>query len=392
MDLQSENFVSLITSYFGTAMPEIENPDWQEILRLADIHNLTATLFVSIKDKGICNDSEVLKRSEIIFNATVKNSVIQEFVAQDLIDLFNKNEICHILFKGLVLREYYPCKELRTMGDIDIVIKAEEQEKAHRLLVNNGFEFDEATSHSRVRNYVKNGVCFEVHTEIVSKNINDDVDLVGYFGDNFAFAYNTGGFTYEFKCEHHLIYLLAHMAKHFKFSGFGLRMILDIPVFVKHWQDKIDWQYVEAELKKTGLLDFSKNIFSLCRDWFEIEIPLYNQNLSKENKEIIVEYILAGGVFGYVGKNTDALKINKDGSKIKNILGLIFPSYEHLKERYVWFEGTPKWLLPVGWVRFWWFRLVKNKENGFGRLKAVLKSNDSDACEHNNLVNIIGLK
>lgn len=390
---QCKNFINIISAHINNSTPVVVDPDWNEIIRLAQIHNLSAMLWTGIKDENVCDDQDILKKLQFSFNSTVQYSVVQEITTVQLINLLNKNEIVHILFKGFTLRELYPCKELRTMGDIDIVIKPEQQEAVHKLLIDNGYSFDEVSSHTDVRNYEKNKVCFEIHTAIVGKNVYDDVDAVGYFRDSFKYARLVKDFTYQFNNEHHIIYLLQHMAKHFKFSGCGVRMLLDIPVFVNKWQDSLNWEYIKKELSGLGLLDFSCNIFCLCRVWFGMKSPL-DSKLNDKELNIIGEYILSGGVFGYEGKNIDSLKVNSEKGLIKrlvNLLCMIFPSYDHLKERYVWFGNTPKWLLPVGWVRFWWFRLKNSRGNDIVRVKNVLKNSD-DANRHNTAVDIIGLK
>jgi hypothetical protein len=44
----------------------------------------------------------------------------------------------------------------------------------------------------------------------------------------------------------------------------------------------------------------------------------------------------------------------------------------------------------MGWIKFWWFRLVQNKENSLKRIKLAFESNE-DALEHTKLMKLIGL-
>jgi hypothetical protein len=183
------------------------------------------------------------------------------------------------------------------------------------------------------------------------------------------------------------------MARHFKHGGCGVRLILDIPVFVKRFANDIDWKYVRAELNKLRLFDFASNIFSLCELWFCMKTP-FDCTVSNDELDLLGAYVIDGGVFGYENKNLDAIRINKSDvsvfGRIANILKLIFPSSGHLKKRYVWAENMPSWLLPMGWIKFWWFRLVQNKENSLKRIKLAFESNE-DALEHTKLMKLIGL-
>lgn len=394
MEKQSKNFIGLINSYVNKTNVVPNEPNWGRIYELAKIHSLTGMLYVSIKDKELCDDKEALNALSNSFVATVKHSIIQERVAKNLVDILAKNNIKHILFKGLILRSYYSDPELRTMGDIDIVIDEKLQNKVHEILLNEHYLYDETGSHRDVRNYSKNGVCFEIHTKVISKDLFKSVDYIDYFSDIFNHSKQVGEYTYLLKDEFHLIYLITHMAKHFKFGGCGVRMVLDIALYCRHFADELDWVWIREQLIFLKLSEFAGNIFALCNQWFDVNINVIEKNIGGDKLDVIADYIVAGGVFGYHNKNLDAIRIDNLGrgllKKTNAVIGLVFPSYEHLKTRYVWFEKMPRWMLPVGWARFWWYRLVKNRENSFKRIKLAFGSN-GDAYEHRELMNLVGL-
>ena len=396
MDIEEKSFINILSSYLnGTMFIPSENIQWNKIYELSKLHNLTFAVYMALKNSNVQTNSEILEKFRINFLLGIKYAVIQEATAKNLIDIFNANNISHIIFKGLVIREFYIHKESRSMGDIDIIIKHVDREKTHKLLLNNGFMFDEAASHKEVFNYSKNGVCFEIHTSIISSNIADKYDLITYFADNFKYAINIENNTYEFTPEHHFIYLMAHMAKHFKFSGCGVRLLLDIPFFVKHYRN-LNWNYIKTELDSLGLLDFTKIILQICEKWFKMPVPKkLKQDTANRDTEEIENYIISGGVFGYHNRNIDSIRIGAENNsyylRLKNMLKLVFPSYEKLTERYVWANKMPKWSLPVAWIRLWWYRVFVNKENSMSRVLNALKAGD-DAKEHNRLMKIVKLK
>ena len=185
------------------------------------------------------------------------------------------------------------------------------------------------------------------------------------------------------------------MAKHFKFSGCGVRILLDIPFFVKHYDD-LDWHYIKTELDSLGLLDFTKIIFGICDKWFEMSVTNgFKTEIADKDIEEIEDYIISGGVFGYHNRNIDAIRVGTEDntfpSRLKNMLKLVFPRYEKLTERYVWANEMPRLSLPVAWLRLWWYRVFVNKENSVVRIINGLKAGD-DAKEHNRLMKIVKLK
>lgn len=103
------------------------------------------------------------------------------------------------------------------------------------------------------------------------------------------------------------------MVKHFVYGGFGVRMILDIPAFINHYKDTIDWKYIASEIDGLGLSYFTQVIFKICNLYFDVVIPeeIGTVKLSDDDIEAICEYMINGGVFGYVGRNNDAIRVSK---------------------------------------------------------------------------------
>ncbi|MCD8158059.1 MAG: nucleotidyltransferase family protein [Clostridiales bacterium] len=394
MNLQQGNFLNITAAYVAEKKAEVNNPDWNEIYKLSQIHSLSGMVYAVINNNNLCADSEVMNKITGAFMRTVGISVNQEIVLNNLIDLFNLHKIKHIVFKGTVLRDYYPDKELRTMGDIDLIIDESDRQKVHKLLLETGALYEEAESHADVFNYMKNGVLFEIHTKIISSNLFEETDYINYLGDVFKHTEQKENYTYELNNEFHFIYLMAHMAKHFKIGGCGLRMYIDIAMFVKHFNRELDWKYIRAELKKLRLLEFTDSVFQFCNKWFGTDIALFGKELDSEALDIIAKYVIAGGTFGYYEKNVDAIRMgNNDNtltSKIKTVGGFLFPSYEHLKMRYKWMGNLPKCMLPFAWVKYWHYRLFIVKGNNFKRIKQAVESGD-DAFVHYRLMKTIGL-
>ena len=397
LDVQSVNLIKIVSVYINAQKHiGLINPDWNRIYELAHIHNLEGLIYAEICGLNLQADIEpnILSLLKKDFFAAVVYSTKQESESTELINILSQNKIKHIIFKGFVLRDYYPDKETRTMGDIDIVIEPQSREKVHKLLLNSGYEFDEAGSKKEVFNYKKNSVLFEIHTKIIQVNITNKTDFEEYFADNFRFASCVNDHTYEFNKEHHFVYLIAHMAKHFQFSGFGVRILLDIPVFINHFKNELDWEHIKNELEILGLCEFTGCILKICNEWFDTNIPAgFEVELNAADIEAMGNYIISGGVFGYHNRNIDVMRSKNDGivSRITNMIKLIFPSYEHISRRYVWAGNMPKYLLPLIWIRVWFYRIFVLRENSFKRISKGLKNN-KDAIEHSRLKDIFDIK
>ena len=178
-------------------------------------------------------------------------------------------------------------------------------------------------------------------------------------------------------------------------GAIALEMLLDIPIFIKRYGNNLDWNYVQDNLKKLKLYDFANNILTVCNKWFGIKLPYGFDVINKSDLKIFENYILDGGVFGYTNRNVDAINGANNSTTfiggLKSILERVFPSYDKLKERYAWFGSPPKMLLPLGWVRFWLYRLKYGKIGDIKRIGKIVEVSD-DVVIHNSLMENLGLK
>ena len=129
---------------------------------------------------------------------------------------------------------------------------------------------------------------------------------------------NWEGYEYSRRMpwEDYYVYMVGHMAKHFRYGGIGLRMLLDFYVFEKCLQESCDWQYVEYHLKKAKLFLFAQTMSSFLKD---------------------------GGSKGTIWKNRILIYIH-----------VLFPPLDGMKQMYPYLEKYP-FFLPAAWFQ----RLMK---------------------------------
>lgn len=103
-----------------------------------------------------------------IYLASVKVQERFYNIEKQLNKIFDENSISHFYIKGTVLSKIYPDSALRTRGDIDVVIKEEDEEQVTNLLLNNGFEYESKCFHHI--GFKKNNLEVEVHTKMLSSD------------------------------------------------------------------------------------------------------------------------------------------------------------------------------------------------------------------------------
>ena len=386
-----EYFLQLINSYiYDTSLKYNESIDWNKIYYISKIHSLIPIVFFAIKklDKYPPN-YDLFKKD---FLMVVNLSVLQEINMEQIIKELNDNYLEHILMKGYILRNYYPDKEARTFGDIDFLINEMDREKCHYILLDLGFEYQEEKYNSYVMTYKKGPVYLEVHTDIIYEKLFNDFDYMNYFKEKVKNKQLIKGYTYELTKEDHFIFVLVHLAKHFYNAGVGIRMILDVVVFLKKFYGTMDMDYINNELKYIKLDKFANFVFFICKKYFNSIVEC--TPIEQDDSDKIINYIIKHGVFGFDDKNVQGVSAQRSGSKgIRLFIKKAFPDLLTMKRLYPWFKDGKKYMLPYAWFRrCFYFITNKAKRKSISSTVAAIFDNSDDIDKHIEMLKIVGLK
>ncbi len=282
-------------------------------------------------------------------------------------ELFNENGIKLIPLKGIVLRELYPVKESRSMGDIDLLISDRDKKAAADIMKKLNYKL--YSSSDNVDEYKRHEVTAELHTRLFDDYANNAFDNAF---ENAEFSGNIGRLNVSF----HFAYLTAHMAHHLKYTGAGLRLVLDLALMLR--KNSINLDYVFDIMESAGLLHFCKVILSVCSKWFGCGERYV------EDTGTVEEYLLSDGIFGSMksdSKNTISRLVqcgafsNSSESKLKLKLRLAFPPYKALKNSpYIKFLNGRPYMLVFAWI----YRFFYNVINRRGHISRSVKNINDD--------------
>lgn len=303
-------------------------------------------------------------------------------------DLFEENEIPHLPLKGAYIRQFYPEPWLRTSCDIDILVKKEDLQKVADLVVNK-LNFSEYQKHDHDWGFfTENNLLIEFHFDLMERDHLSKERISHSWDKKYlesvwerTVLVQDKKFEYEMTDEMFYYFHIAHMAKHFKIGGCGIRTILDMWLLNNHM--KYDRSNVEKMLNDSGLLDFERCVKQLSDVWF----------LGYESNELIEEvgdFILSAGIYGSF-ENNMAVRITKKGNRFKYMLLRVFAPYEILVKRFPVLKKH-KWLIPLCHVSRWiQIGLGGNLKNGFAELKTNNSLSDEKINDVKRLINILGL-
>lgn len=345
--------------------------DWEQLFDYAQSHQVQGIVYVQCK--GYLSNrpelSDILRRLQETNGAALYCYANRRAEIAALRAALTRESIPFFIVKGAPVARFYPIPALRTMGDTDIVVRGEDRERAHGVMLSLGFE--SATKYlDREWQYYKKGMEYELHDRLVYEETVSVDAQTAYFNDFWKYV-KDGQLDWGF----HLMFLLLHLRKHLMNSGVGFRQFMDIAVTARGAADRIDWRWVRDTLKTLELLRFAEICFALCERWFDIPSPLPAEPPAEGFFESATEKIFSDGIFGYDNaENRKNAAINETrGTRSSFAAGMIlrrlFPSAAKLKNdgRYAFLDAKP-WLLPAAWTHRIFFALGSRRTRRSGAL------------------------
>lgn len=335
--------------------------DWQQLLELAAMHSVTGILGHSVMSWPHADSAALAQPLRRQCLQTMALFSQRADAMARLSEALSAEGIDHLLFKGYVVREYYPIPELRTFGDIDFLIRPADRETCDALMRQWGFEPKE--NWEPVFSYRRGAEYYEIHSHVLETDISERADYREYFSRVWDHAEPLRGHAYVLKPEYHLLYLLTHIAKHIHGSGAGARMYLDLAFFIKHFGDRLDWAWFRGELEKLNFYDFTNMAFTFVRREFGVESPIPLRAVEEQTYQDFVSFTMAGGTFGKFGRDSAVIQLKNQDihaenvSRGKTLLHRFFPPASQIERRYTYLQGR-HWLLPAAWVH----RVIKNRD------------------------------
>lgn len=387
MTNEETTLLELLSSFLKRRPPVIPmDTDWNSLYQLSKIHAVAPILYQVIKDdlERYPIAPQLLQKMRKAYDAGIFLAVRQEYEMDFVLEKLNQEKIPHVLMKGYHLKQYYPVREMRSMADIDILVPEKWHEAAGKALESIGYVNTNKVGDTW--NYKKNVIQIELHRKLAEGNCRNLAYAEAYFED--AWEHTVDGvfpYTKYLSLEYHFIYLIFHLAKHFSLAGAGIRMFLDIAVYLQRFREELDWQYILEETDRLKLDMFLKRTLVLCSIWFGVPvepIAVEEMEMLTEDVEAITGYVLEGGIFGQEKRNLGSITLRQGvrrGRKnavfrirVKAFVIYLFPDRLYMR-RYLKAVENKGWLLPFAWMIRWWEGLTQRRSSTVMHIKQFAK-------------------
>lgn len=278
---------------------------------------------------------------------------------------FREKGIEYLPMKGIILKRLYPSPELRQSADLDLYIGSDEETAGMTRDIMERLGF-------RTNAFGKFGTADEYE--------NDDhvyVDLHRVLAhQEFSWTDECNSIVNRLssadECERAMsdedfyVFMVCHIAKHMANGGIGIRSILDLWAYLRHFKE-LNTGYINDMLGRCKLTEFHKSLIRLMDHWFN--------GVEADDKTRRMAVYVAGS--GWNGREEQwvAASINTNAphagsvmsARLRYYAGTIFWSAERLSGKYPILEKH-SWLLPFCWVH----RACNALVNKRGTVKDIL--------------------
>ena len=194
-------------------------------------------------------------------------------------------------------------------------------------------------------------------------DVSEKADYRGYFRKMWQYARPVSPHSYRFTPEFHFLYMLTHIAKHIHGSGAGVRMYLDVAVFIRHYGEQADWPWIGTQLETLKLSQFAGVVLSAVETWFSVPCPMAHRMADPVVLNTFRDFTLEAGVFGHHNREDTMAGLKhtnpeKGSPRLRHLLRRAFPPAKTIQSRYTYLQKKP-WLLPVAWGH----RLIKTSSH-----------------------------
>lgn len=334
-----------------------------KITALSHRHDLAQIVGHALGKLGMLGEDESSQKLRQICAWAVLRNIRINYEYERVCQALEQARIPYIPLKGSVIRPLYPEPWMRTSCDIDILVKEEILEEATEVLVETLSYTRGSKKDHEITLYSDNGVHLELHYETIQSRhaINSCRNVLARIWQD-ALLKHGQEYLHCMSDAMFYFYHIAHMAKHFREGGCGVRPFLDLWLL----NHKVEFDKLEREtlLDEGGLLKFALAMEEVSEFWFS------GRPESFASRQIS-NYILHAGTYGNT-ENKIAVAQAQTGGRFRYFISKrVFIPFDYLRLSYPVLDKH-KWLFPLYQV-VRWINLVFN--GGLRRAACELKLN-----------------
>lgn len=286
--------------------------DFDAIFNLAEEQSVTGLVAAGL---GHISDTKVEKMQARPFLKKVialeqRNASMNDFIGW-LVARLREENVTSVLIKGQGIAQCYERPDWRAAGDIDLLLDAENYEKAKSALIPLASKVESEVTEAKHQGMSLGGFEVELHgtfTFVLSKRVDRVIDEVQEKVCSRRAVREWQPSADDFPIllpapDEDMIIIFTHFLRHFYTGGIGLRQICDWCRLLWTYRSEIDRDLLSERLKSCGLMDEWQAFGAYAVEWLGLPaeaMPLYSSSRKWSRKAARLQsFIMKVGNFGH---------------------------------------------------------------------------------------------
>ncbi|MEI6290100.1 MAG: nucleotidyltransferase family protein, partial [Chloroflexota bacterium] len=251
--------------------------EWQKVIDLAKEQFILPFLYYQIKNVQADIPAETLSQLRGLLMETAATNLSLYHGINSLLNSLHAKGIPVIVLKGGYLAEaVYENVGLRTMSDIDLLVKEADLPAVDNELISKGYrpkEFNRVIGPEHQHfGYTLPGrnLFVEVHWTIMPPVYKFIIDMPELWKRAVPVTLGAAP-AFSLGLEDVILHLCLHTAKHA--AEMGIRMLVDIDVLLKRYQEKVNWTFLVETAREWKAEHAVYLVLRLSRDMLDAAVP-----------------------------------------------------------------------------------------------------------------------
>ena len=312
---------SLASELFQRPSEFPEVTDWDAVLSESIKQAVFPLVFNTVRDRL---PDDVKRKWETKFLQNVATNIRVTAAHTDLHKVLTEHDVPYVILKGVASSKYYPCPELRMMGDVDFLVDASDLERCGTALVDHGIMRKDDGTHKYHRTYSRRSIEYELHWVVPGTPVVGGEKIQKYCSDIIQEAVRFSGLSGDCIVPsdfHHGLILLLHTAAHLTTEGIGLRHLCDWAVFSEKLSEEDFFEAFEKCLKEIGLWKLARVLTMMSAKYLGATPKQWAAGVEDALLVSLMDDIWNGGNFGEKDPQRKAhsvLMIDAETHRIEN--------------------------------------------------------------------------
>jgi hypothetical protein len=299
---EHELLVSFAKKYINqnniAEFPQNATIDWDYLIRAARYHRVIPFLYTQITSSSeITVPPTVLEDLKLSFLHIIQFNMLMTSEIISLYDKITTQGIPAIPYKGPILAQIlYSDIKCRQYDDLDILVHREDVQKVKKILLLEGYQFDQImtpsqemhsikSQHHYLFSHITGGFNVELHWEVSPRIYSFNLDLTNVW-ERAKYITLSGRKVLSLSNEDMLLIFCEHGTRHY---WKRLSMVCDVARLIE--LNEMDWDDLLKTAKQIGSERVLLLGISLAKTLFDVDLPasLFHRCLDDRSVEMLTE-------------------------------------------------------------------------------------------------------